>query len=90
MANPARFDLKLDKREKALFARAAELMGTTMAGFVRAAAKEKASTLIEQQARVTLSEQEARQLLDALDAPFEPNPALQKALDAADRNIKRA
>ncbi len=65
MATSARFDLKLDKREKTLFARAAELMGTTMAGFVRAAAKEKANALIEQETRTTLSGKEARQLLDA-------------------------
>lgn len=90
MTNPARFDLKLDKREKDLFARAAELMGTTMAGFVRAAAKEKASALIERETRVTLTDKEARQLLAALDAPFQPNAALKKALDAAERTIKRA
>jgi len=90
MASPARFDLKLDKREKDLFARAAELMGTTMAGFVRAAAKEKASSLIERESRIILSEREARQLLEALDAPFQPNAALKKALDAANRSIKRA
>ena len=90
MAGEARFDLKLDKREKALFARAAELMGTTMAGFVRAAAKEKATALVEHQRRISLSEKETRQLLDALDAPFRPNAALQKALDAAQRMIRRA
>ena len=89
MTTAVRFDLKLDKREKSLFARAAELMGTTMAGFMRAAAKEKANALIEREARITLSESEARRLLDALDAPFQPNPALRKALEAAER-IKRA
>lgn len=90
MASPARFDLKLDKSEKTLFARAAELMGTTMAGFVRAAAKEKASQLIERESQLTLSVAEGRQLLDALDAPFQPNPALQKAMETARRTIKRA
>jgi uncharacterized protein (DUF1778 family) len=90
MTTVARFDLKLDKREKTLFARAAELMGTTMAGFVRAAAKEKANALIEREARVTLSEKEAHRLLSALDAPFQPNPALKKALEAAERKITRA
>jgi len=90
MASPARFDLKLDKSEKTLFARAAELMGTTMAGFVRVAAKEKATQLIERESRLTLSAAEGRQLLEALDAPFRPNPALQKAMEAARRTIKRA
>lgn len=90
MASSARFDLKLDKREKHLFARAAELMGTTMAGFVRAAAKEKANALIERETRLTLSEREAQKLLEALDAPFRPNAALKKALTAAERKITRA
>jgi uncharacterized protein (DUF1778 family) len=52
MASSARFNLRLDKREKHLFARAAELMGTTMAGFVRAAAKEKANAIIERETRL--------------------------------------
>jgi uncharacterized protein (DUF1778 family) len=38
----ARFDLKMDADEKDVVSRAAALMGTTMAGFVRAAAKEMA------------------------------------------------
>ncbi len=44
-----RVHLELDRDEKDLFAEAAALMGTTMSGFVRTAAKEKARALIEQQ-----------------------------------------
>jgi len=40
MTAAARFDLKMDANEKAIVAKAEALMGTTMAGFVRAAAKE--------------------------------------------------
>ena len=36
-------------------AKAAALMGTTMAGFVRAAAREKAQVLLERETRLTLS-----------------------------------
>ena len=53
MTEVARFDLKLDAVDKDLLARAASLMGTTMAGFVRTAAKEKAHILLEQSSRVT-------------------------------------
>ena len=35
MTATARFDLKLDADDKDLLSRAASLMGTTMAGFVR-------------------------------------------------------
>ena len=42
MQTTARFDLKIDAQEKDVIAKAAALMGTTMAAFVRVAAKEKA------------------------------------------------
>jgi uncharacterized protein (DUF1778 family) len=41
MSTAARFDLKMDTDDEAIVAKAAALMGTTMAGFVRTAAKEK-------------------------------------------------
>ncbi|MEO8120787.1 MAG: DUF1778 domain-containing protein, partial [Rhodoferax sp.] len=47
MTTTARFDLKLDADDKDILSRAASLMGTTMAGFVRSAAKEKAQALLE-------------------------------------------
>ena len=39
MSTAARFDLKMDADEKDVVSRAAALVGTTMAAFVRAAAK---------------------------------------------------
>lgn len=83
MTANARFDLKLKEDEKELFAQAAELMGTTTAGFVRAAAKEKARMLVEQETRVTLSARDFANLAAALDLPFTPNKALKGALKAA-------
>ena len=72
----ARLDLTLDTADKDIVARGAALMGTTMAAFVRAAAKERAQQLIE---RATRSENQ----------PWQPNAALQRALQAADA-VKRA
>jgi uncharacterized protein (DUF1778 family) len=46
MTAVAHFDLKLDADDKDLLSRAASLMGTTMADFVRSAAKEKAQTVL--------------------------------------------
>lgn len=86
----ARFDLKMDADEKAVVAKAAALMGTTMAGFVRAAAKEKAQTLIEREARVTLSARDFSDFARALDSAFAPNPALKQALTQARRRVRRA
>ncbi len=51
----ARFDLKMDNDEKELLARAAALQGTTMAAFVRVAAKEKARELLERESLLVMS-----------------------------------
>jgi hypothetical protein len=51
MPTIARFDLKLDAADKDLLARAAVLLGTTMAGFVCMAAKEKALASIDSESR---------------------------------------
>ncbi len=86
----ARFDLKLDSGEKKIVARAAALMGTTMAGFVRAAAKEKAQALLERETRVVLSERDFTKFAAAVSGPFEPNSALSQALKEARRKVRRA
>jgi uncharacterized protein (DUF1778 family) len=89
MAIAARFDLTFDPLDKDLLARAASLMGTTMAGFVRSAAKEKAQILLDQASRVTLSERDFAAFNAAVSSAFTPNPALEKALLAAAK-VKRA
>jgi uncharacterized protein (DUF1778 family) len=90
MATPARFDLKLDKKDKDLFSQAATLTGTSMAGFVRAAAKEKAQSIIDKESRFTLSRRDFHALNDSLNKAFTTNPALQKALDTARQTVRRA
>ena len=90
MTNAARFDLKMDVDEKAIVAKAAALMGTTMAGFVRVAAKEKAQLLLDREARLTLSERDFTAFAKALDSAFAPNPALKEALTQARRKVRRA
>ncbi len=88
MSATARFDLKMDAAEKDLVARAAALMGTTMAGFVRAAAKEKAVTLLDRETRVTMSKGDFDALMKALDRPFTPNKALKRALAQAAAKVR--
>ena len=89
MATTARFDLKLDADDKDLLSRAATLMGTTMAGFVRIAAKEKAQSLLMADAQVTLSNRDFAEFQAAITGAFVPNAALQKAIKAAAK-VKRA
>ena len=88
MTATARFDLKLDADDKDIFMRAATLMGTSMAGFVRTAAKEKALTLLDEQSRITLSQRDFAAFSAAINNAFAPNPALKGALAAAKR-VKR-
>jgi uncharacterized protein (DUF1778 family) len=85
----ARFDLKLDADEKDLLSRAASLMGTTMAGFVRSAAKEKAQAILDQESRVMLTKRDFLALNAALNGAINPKPALQGTLAAASK-VKRA
>jgi len=89
MTVAARFDLKLDADDKVLLSRAANLMGTTMAGFVRSAAKEKAQALLEQESRAMLSKRDFLAFNAAIKGAFAPNPALRAALEAA-KKVKRA
>lgn len=85
----ARFDLKMDAADKDIVSRAATLMGTTMAGFVRVAAKEKAQALLDSESRVTLSQRDFAAFTAALSNAFTPNAALKGALTAAAK-VKRA
>jgi len=90
MTARARFDLKMDADEKDVVSRAAALMGTTMAGFVRAAAKEKALAILDRESRITLSKRDFAALTKALDGAFRPNRALKSALAAAKAKVRRA
>lgn len=91
MPNPTtRLDLKLDSGEKKTIARAAALMGTTMADFVRAAAKEKAQALVERETRVVLDERDFTRFATAVSGPFKPSPALSHALQEARQKVRRA
>ena len=89
MSTIARFDLKMDAAELNLVARAADLTGTTMAGFVLAAAKEKALLLLDCESRVTMSRRDFAVATRALEGAFTPNEALKSALRESAK-IRRA
>lgn len=89
MSAVARFDLKMDVEEKDVVSRAAALVGTTMAAFVRTAAKEKARELLDRESRITMSAQDFQAFTMALNGTFTPNDALQNALSVA-RKVRRA
>ncbi|WP_179403099.1 DUF1778 domain-containing protein [Burkholderia guangdongensis] len=85
----ARLDLRLESRDKDRIAKAAALRGMAVSAFVRDAVLREADTTIAADAVVTLSEEESRRFLAALDEPFRPNDRLKKAMDAAARLAQR-
>ncbi len=89
MEGLARFDLKLERQEKELLSQAAAIMGTTMAGFVRAAAVEKARALIEQERRIALSPEDFAAVAAALDRAFSPKKALRTAFRRVRTSVRR-
>lgn len=89
MSAVTRFELKMDVEEKEVVSRAAALVGTTMAAFVRTAAKEKARELLDRESRITMTAQDFQAFTTALNGAFMPNVPLQNAMNAA-RKVKRA
>lgn len=85
----ARLDLRIEPRDKDRIAKAAALRGMPVSTFVRDAVLREADTAIAAHAVVTLSAQESRRFLAALDTPFRPNDRLKKAMAAAARLTQR-
>lgn len=79
----ARLDLRLESRDKDRIAKAAALRGMPLSSFVREAVLREADAAIAADTVVTLSADESRRFLDALDAPFRPNTRLEKAMESA-------
>lgn len=88
-AATARLDLRLESRDKDRIAKAAALRGMPVSSFVRDAVLREADAAIAADTVVTLSEEESRRFLAALDAPFQPNARLKKAMGAAARLTQR-
>ena len=76
----ARLDLRLDPADKARIVRAADLRGVPLSEFVRDAVIREAESVMAAELTVTLSAEESRRFLKALDAPFQPNAKLKRAL----------
>lgn len=76
----ARLDLRLNPTDKARIARAADLRGVPVSAFVRDAVLREAESVMASALTVTLSAEESRRFLKALDARFRPNAKLKKAL----------
>jgi uncharacterized protein (DUF1778 family) len=79
----ARLDLRLNASDKERIERAASLRGVAVSAFVRDAVLREADSVMAAELTVTLSADESRRFLKALDAPFLPNAKLKQALARA-------
>ncbi|MDE2156077.1 MAG: DUF1778 domain-containing protein [Xanthomonadaceae bacterium] len=79
----ARLDLRMNPTDKARISRAADLRGVPLSAFVRDAVLREAEHVMAAELTVTLSAEESRRFLKALDTPFKPNAKLKKAQIAA-------
>ena len=79
----ARLDLRLNPMDKARITRAADLRGVPLSAFVRDAVLREAESVMAAELTVTLSAEESRRFLAALDKPFKPNAKLKKAMARA-------
>lgn len=80
-ATAARLDLRLNADDKARIARAAALRGVAVSAFVRDAVLREADAAMAAELNLTLSAEESRRFLAALDEPFKPNAKLKKAME---------
>ena len=83
MTAVTRFNLTMDASDKEVVSREAALMGSTMAVFVRTAAKEKARELLDRESRITMTARDFEAFTQALSGAFQPNSALQQAIGAS-------
>jgi uncharacterized protein (DUF1778 family) len=81
MTAAARLDFRLNPTDKARISRAADLRGVPLSTFVRDAVLREAENVMAAELSVTLSAEESRRFLAALDKPFTPNARLKKAME---------
>ncbi len=82
-ATATRITTRVTPETQALLSRAAALSGTSsINAFVLSAAIEKATHIMEQEASMRLSREDARRFVEALDVPSAPNSKLSAAFRA--------
>jgi uncharacterized protein (DUF1778 family) len=78
-ARSARLEARITADQKALFQRAAALVGRSLTDFVVSSAQEIAARLVREQEVMTLSDRDRKAFVAALLKPTGPGPRLRKA-----------
>ncbi len=71
-----RFEVRVPAAEKEYFRKAAKLQGISLADFMRAACREAAQRVLQEQEVIKLSRRDRERFVTALLNPPEPNAAL--------------
>ncbi len=82
-----RFDARLNKEQKNLIQRAADLEGRTMTDFVLHSAQAAAERTIQERAILILTARETEAFVDEILAPAEPGRVLRSAAKAYQRRM---
>lgn len=91
MSSPAkdtRLHIRCDQEVRRLLDKAAAYAHMSVSEFVLRNAVEQAQTLVQQHEAITLSQRDFSAFLDALDAPVQPNPALQRAFARHAKHVR--
>jgi uncharacterized protein (DUF1778 family) len=84
-----RFDARLNREQKILLQKAADLQGRTMTDFVLHSAEAAAQHTIEERAMLILSARETETFVDAILNPCEPGPVLRAATSHYKKSVRR-
>lgn len=84
----SRLDIPCDPRTRQLLDQAAAYTQVSVAEFVLTQARASAERILQTHESITLSEADFQAFLDMLDAPPEPNPALARAFQRHQQQVR--
>ncbi|NLD14268.1 MAG: DUF1778 domain-containing protein [Gammaproteobacteria bacterium] len=88
LTKDTRLHIRCDQNVRNLLDKAAAYAHMSVSEFVLGTAVEQAQSVIEAHESMVLSQEDFAAFLQALDAPAQPNPALQRAFDLHARHVK--
>jgi len=88
-AKESRLNIRCDMRARELLDKAATYSHVSISEFVLSNALASAEKVVQAHENITLQPDDFRAFLAALDAPTEPNPALEKAFKRHSEQVAR-
>jgi uncharacterized protein (DUF1778 family) len=86
----SRLNIRCDERTRQLLDKAAGYAHASLSEFVLSGAVAAAERIVQEQESITLRAEDFHAFLAALDAPDEPNTALQRAVERHAEQVERS